>query len=432
MSLITSKIEPCSDSSDSINMTKWFEHWFGSHENQKTHYNQVYYGICHIIGKSGVGKKTRINELIHKFNITKIDVNCLHDRSHYLMNKRTFVGEMKYMMTHRGIEYFIENKKKVIVVHNTHVLRDKRFLDEIFELSTLSGIVTPMLCIFNKDFISERLQSYISKKCNLCYIEQYSRDKIANIFLERNRGISIENIYELIDEYNGNFHQIELGWRELIFENISSKSRYFICKSSSKEDVVVDDNCMEQKNLIERSFTILCNPYVDWSTKFDIVKTNGSLLKLLMSSHICGGLDSDDELTFCDKVDIALDCIEKLVEGETLNGNMLKEHSVFLQWLYPTSRVQHITIKTMTLPNFPSTANLNKMRLYPHSPEEVLYISHFISAFLRENRTKESLKKIRQYYPYFTESFLNELCETLFKLFPGNDLTKKKTAKIFS
>jgi hypothetical protein len=27
---------------------------------------------------------------------------------------------------------------------------------------------------------------------------------------------------------------------------------------------------------------------------------------------------------------------------------------------------------------------------------------------------------------------LNELCQTLFKIFPGNDLTKKRIAKIFT
>ena len=129
----------------------WFEHWF---KNKTSKTNEQIHGICHVVGKSGIGKKTRINELIDEFNISRIDVNCLHDKSHYLINKRTFVNEMKYIMTQRGIEFFIENKKKVIILHNAHVLRDKKFLDEIFQLSTLPDVVTPMLCIFNKDFTS--------------------------------------------------------------------------------------------------------------------------------------------------------------------------------------------------------------------------------------------------------------------------------------
>lgn len=407
----------------------WFEHWF---KNKTDKTNEQIYGICHVIGKSGIGKKTRINELIDEFDISRIDVNCLHDKSHYLMNKRTFVNEMKYLMTHQGIEFFIENKKKVIVVHNAHVLRDKKFLDEIFQLSTHPDVVTPMLCIFNKDFTSERLQTYISKKCNLYYIESYNRDVIANIFSKKNENIDINDIYDLVDEHHGNFHQITLGWKEILFDKLYSKTKFFKKKSDQKEDFAIFDESMEQKSIIERSFSTLCNPAIDWDTKFDVVKTNGSLLKLLMSSHICGGLDSENNMSFSEKIDIASDCIEKLAEGESLQGNMLKEHAVFLQWLYPTSRVSNITIKTMTLPKFPSTANLPTIRLYPHSPDEILYISHFLSHFLGENRTKESLKKIHEYYPYIGESLLNELCQTLFKIFPGNDLTKKRIAKIFA
>ena len=81
------------------------------------------------------------------------------------MNKRTFVQELKYLMSHQGIEYFLENRKKLIIIHNMHILRDKKFLDEIFDLVDIPGVITPILCIFNKNFISERLQSHISKKC---------------------------------------------------------------------------------------------------------------------------------------------------------------------------------------------------------------------------------------------------------------------------
>ena len=93
-------------------MEELFLDWF----NKPGPHNRK--AIAHLIGKSGIGKKTAVNNLLKKHNVGHININCLHNSEHYSMNKRTFVQELKYLMSHQGIEYFLENRKKLIIIHN--------------------------------------------------------------------------------------------------------------------------------------------------------------------------------------------------------------------------------------------------------------------------------------------------------------------------
>ena len=402
-------------------MEEWFDKWFNNKEGNKR-------SIAHFIGKSGIGKKTFIKSLIEKNNIAQIDINCLYDKSHYSMNKRTFVQELKYLMTHRGIEYFLHKKPKLIIIHNMHILRDKKFLDDIFDLTENNNVLSPILCIFNKDFISERLQSHISKKCDIFFMEAhntyYLKEIIRKKSIEINFDISEKNIHNLSYSCDGNIHLLLLHWKE-----------HIICKSLLFNNI--ENNSIEQDesmNVIEKSFRILCNKNIHWNDKMDVVKTNGSLLKLLMSTHVFGGLDKDDSKTFSEKINISLDCMKHLSKGETLSSSSsTRDLLLFLQWFYPTYKVQIITIKTMTLPNFPSTTNLPITRLLPFPPEDILYIAHYFIELFSKNLKNDKIcsKNIIKYYPNFTKDLAYELNTTHFKIFPRKDITKKGINRFF-
>ena len=96
----------------------------------------------------------------------------MHGKSHYDVKKKDFVQEIKYIITHKNIEYFFSGHKTLLLIHNLHTIRDKKFLDELFDLNYLNNIFSPVICVFNRQFISERLISHICKKCEAIYIEK--------------------------------------------------------------------------------------------------------------------------------------------------------------------------------------------------------------------------------------------------------------------
>tara|TARA_Y100000996_G_C22546801_1_gene652163 strand:+ start:310 stop:1524 length:1215 start_codon:yes stop_codon:yes gene_type:complete len=401
-------------------MEEWFLDWFkkpNPPSNRKA--------IAHLIGKSGIGKKTVVNNLLKEYNVGHININCLHNREHYSMNKRTFVQELKYLMSHQGIEYFLENRKKLIIIHNMHILRDKKFLDEIFDLVDIPGVITPILCIFNKNFISERLQSHISKKCECFFMDPLESSKLEGIIETRNKELKIslpDNILKsIIHSSDGNIHLLIMQWKDYIMSN-----------KINTTNAIENEDEDESMNVIEKCFRILCNQSIHWDDKEDIIKVHGSLLKLLMSTHVCTGLD-ESKKSLKEKLKIGMDCMKHLSEGETLGQNS-KDLITFLQWFYPTYKVPIVTIKTMSLPNFPSTTNLPITRLLPYPPEDILYIAHYYLKFFSRDTKKlgvPSDEEIKKYYPNFKKELAYELNTTHFKVFPNQDVTKKKINRFF-
>lgn len=418
----------------------WFDHWYGNRrmENVKP--------IAQYIGKTGVGKKTRIAHLVSNFNLETFDMNCFFEKTSRVLNKRTCIQEFRTLMTQRGIDFYIRGRKHLIVVHNFHLLKDKAFIDDFLELCELKKVMVPIVCILNQTYVSERLLSYISKRCDCFYLHPRTPSELYELAHE-NYGpfMNGDETQALCKKSSGNIRELFLqcnikkiqeltNHRCASFDSIAPIDSFDAVGSTSCVGMNETPSENTSKNTsMGHSFELLCSASVKWKVKHEVVKANGSLLKMLMSTHVCLGLDKQVHTPFPERLNMALDCMSHLSGGEaTLYAKKL---NVYMQWFYPTRKVSNVSIKTMTLPNFPSTSNLPTTRIYPYTSEDICYIAHTVMKFFQKTHSSQgcsidSLKRLFVFYPYLTLELVYKLRTQHSHTFDTTCITKKKLSAL--
>ena len=454
-------------------MESWLSHWFTKNGNverndesvdfvdsgniiedtfESCHFDKVDVArpIVHLIGNTGIGKKHFMMRMSKKYNMIPIEINTILDTTYSIGNKNTFLQNLENLMTHQGIEYFLTGKKKVIIVHGMHLLKDKKLYDEIFDICETRKILAPVICLMNKSYVSERLITFLSKRSNV-YILKPKGDMIMRKVLEDwnvENGIELteEAMTAIIKKAQGNFYYLGVLWRDAVYtfyENMESDDWCDIMGSKEIKGCDTDGNEKHEvseklnlttKNTIEHAFRVLCDRNIRWVVKEDVIKMHGSLLKLLMSKHVCGGIDKMHDKSFDEKLDVGLKCMRQLSEGETLGHsgtNSAKELAMYMCWVYPTLMVDHVTIKTMVLPNYPSTINLSSTKVDPYTPDNTLYIAYVVHLFLTDCLTTKEYKGIEHYYERLEKGDVYEMNYTYFKLFTWNETLSKKKINIY-
>ena len=105
------------------------------------------------------------------------------------------------IVTNRNIEFYLTGKKDVVVIHNLHVITEKAFYDDMLKLNSDVEFVTPVICILNKNYISERFLSYMTKNCIVFNYPKKSQEELESILKEYGKQYGLKTIpNELINE----------------------------------------------------------------------------------------------------------------------------------------------------------------------------------------------------------------------------------------
>tara|TARA_Y100000389_G_scaffold153331_1_gene153539 strand:- start:10875 stop:12143 length:1269 start_codon:yes stop_codon:yes gene_type:complete len=377
-------------------------------------------GLVFLIGDIGVGKKTFINKIINKNSYRCININCVYDKDHSRLKKKTFVNELKHMVTNRNIEYFLTGKKDVVLIHNLHVITDKAFYDELHNLKNTTRFVTPVICILNRHFISERFLSYITKNCITFYHKPKSPQELMKILEDSAKDFGLKRVptsfHSKIENSNGNIYSLLTQLRQY-----SLTKDFYVNTSYNKID----------KNIVTKCFDDLCNPNNSWIKKQDYIKSQGSLVRLLMPSHIFNGLDEDSTKTTNEKLDITIKCLDKMAHGERVSGNNHTFYTSLLQCIYPTLLVKNTTIKSMILSNCYSSSNTTTLPrlLGPHPDDQYIYIIYYIIIAIELEQVRKKIEDItpwKTWLPNISKTGLNELQQKHFRIFSNYNITKKK------
>ena len=347
----------------------------------------------------------------------------------------------------------MSGRKSVILIHNLHTFRDKAFLDQLFDLNLLKNIESPVICIFNKLLISERLISHICKKCLAIYILPNSFDELKSILIQYHKKHNFDEsiltdrfIQDSVSSCQGNIHKLFILWKYFIL-NYGTRHEpihdEFINRDHQYQEPYQEDQ-ENSKSLICSFFDILCKKDVPFYKKIDTIKIYGSLLKLLMNTHICSGLMILD-MPHSDRLKMCIHLMKYLSMGDTIKGIFNINFSHILQCIIPTYLVNVITIKSLILPSFPSTSYNQIVRIRPHHPDQALFISlfmikYFLCVFdynVKKKNIQESqlllnsMNKWRTVIESFDKEFIHEINLKFFKLFPQYIISKKKSNKFF-
>jgi hypothetical protein len=435
-----------------LDIDSWFDHTYK--QKIKKH------SIIHFIGDAGIGKKKKIYELAKSYNVNTLDINCIHGKSHLDIKKKEFTAEIKYIITHKNIEFYLTGKETLLVIHNLHIIRDKLFLDELFDLNSTPNISSSIICIFNKMFISERLISHISKKCTAFYMLKKCKHELRNI-LEENHKLHINlNFIHLSEKFidhaietsNGNIYSLLIAWKKHILISLDTEPCLFLDFQDNENDYGNDGNDYENdykentKTLIGNCFEKLCDKNIPFYKKIDLTKIYSSLLKLLMSKHICNGLDRIS-IPFVDKLKLCKNMMTSLSKGDSIQGKYNLNYATILQCIYPTFVIDNSTIKSLILPSYPSTSNNQVVRIYPHHPEQGIFIyvflikyltvifdNHTASKKMKKNEDHFLLKNIQDWKNIilnFDNNLVYESTLKYYKLFPNYTISKKKINRFF-
>ena len=203
---------------------------------------------------------------------------------------------------------------------------------------------------------------------------------------------------------------------------------YALTKSLSKNNYHC---CKIDKNIVTKCFNDLCNQDESWARKQDIIKSQGSLIRLLMPSHVFAGLDQDETKDLKISHEIATMCMKNLAAGESLSGTNNTIYASLLQCIYPTFKVQNTTIKSMVLSNCQSTSNMCVLPrlLYPHPEEQYIYILYYIIEAIELEQARKKIKDETEWHswlPCLSKSGLNELQQKYLKIFSKYNISKKK------
>tara|TARA_B100000614_G_scaffold55103_1_gene47822 strand:- start:10438 stop:11703 length:1266 start_codon:yes stop_codon:yes gene_type:complete len=394
------------------------ENWFVDVSLEKTEPTLVYY-----VGSTGVGKKTEVNRIINNEDYRCININCIYDKDHSRFKKKNFVSELCHIITNKNIEFFLSGKKDVVIIHNLHVITDKSFYDELLDLKSKVKFVTPVICILNKSYISERFLSYMTKNCYVFNCVPKTNEQIKLILDNVSRRLcgsdTPKYIIDIIPSVNGNIYAIVTQLKNYILTGHLNKN----LSQFNKID----------KNIVSKCFQDLCDTKGthSWTAKLDIIKSQGSLIRLLMPSHVFAGLDACENIDFKTKHIISTNCMKNLSKGENISGTINSSYSSLLQCIYPTIKVSNPTIKNMILSNCQSTNNITNLPrlLYPHPEEQFIYILHYIIQAIELEQSRKKHKDCTNWntwLPELSKLGLNELQQKYFKIFKNTSITKKK------
>ena len=259
--------------------------------------------LIHFIGSVGVGKKTYIEQITKELNYKCIHINCLYDKDHTYFKKKNFVTSLKHIVTNRNIEFLISGMKDIVVIHNLHVMHEKSFFDQLLKLKKEVKFVTPVICILNSNYISERFLTYITKDCIVFKQEPKSYEELLQILTNAVKEYNIEVtpnvLIESINECKGNIYSIltkvkQYSFTHNIITNENSKSNHF------------------DKHIVSKCFTELCSKNIHLRRKHEIIKAQGSLIRLLMPNHVFQGLDINENYSFKEKIELSIKCMDYL------------------------------------------------------------------------------------------------------------------------
>lgn len=400
-----------------IDISDWFE---------KLNTNNIKPSICFYIGEMGTGKKRKLLELTEKYGYTVTHLNWLHNKHHSSIKKKTFVQDLKHIITNRNIEFFLTGSRDIVIIHNIHIMNDKALFDEINKMNMefSKNIVTPVIFIVNQTFVSERLLTHMTKSCYLSFHKRLMYEELSEILvskLEKNniKDISKEDHDIIIESSKGNIFSLITQTNNLI---ITGKMTSYP-QLTKKVD----------KNIVMKCFEELCGNG-KWSSKHKFIKPHESLMRLLMPNHIAKGLDLDETITFEEKLKLAEKSTKSLLLSENVMGKYVPSYSSLLQCIGPTLFVKKVSIKTMVLSNCQSTNSntvLEKI-LYPHSSEQYAMLLQFLCLYIEKEQGKLSFSEPIQWnklIPNISKSNLNELQQIHLKIFKEHNITKKMVNK---
>lgn len=376
--------------------------------------------LIHFIGSIGVGKKTYIEQITKELNYKCIHINCLYDKDHTYFKKKNFVTSLKHIVTNRNIEFLISGMKDIVIIHNLHIMHEKSFFDQLLKLKKEVKFVTPVICILNSNYISERFLTYITKDCIVFKQNPKSHNDLLDILTDAVKQYNMSTIpNELIESINqckGNIYSILTKAKQYSF------TKNFITNENSKSNHF-------DKHIVSKCFTELCSKNIHLRRKYEIIKAQGSLIRLLMPNHVFQGLDINEKLNFNEKINLSIKCMNYLSKGDKLSVTN-NAYAALLQCIYPTTMIQEVTVKNMVLSNYHSSNVLCLSQiLYPHPADQYVYILHYIINAIELEQCRKKYKDQTEWstwLPCLDRKGLNELQHKYLKLFPNSSITKKK------
>tara|TARA_Y100000389_G_C17454236_1_gene516948 strand:- start:1318 stop:2574 length:1257 start_codon:yes stop_codon:yes gene_type:complete len=396
--------------------------WFCKLESHEISPSILFY-----IGEMGTGKKTKLNSLINHYGYTVSNMNWLHDKNHSVIKKKTFVHDLKHMISNRNIEYYLTGKKDIAVIHNSHIISDKGIFDAITCLNTEPHVtfVTPVIFIINQTFVSERLLTHMTKSSYVCYhkkIDCETVEKIVREQVERFNGEMNEEIHQIVQSFDGNVTKLKTNIRQYLITNVNNQ---------------ITGNLKSEKNIVFKCFDILCNENFKWQYKSKCIKPHESLIRLLMPNHVAKGLDANTEISIREKIKIAENCLRSLKNSECVIGKHINGFQTLLQSIYPTILVPNVTIKTMILSNCQSTSSNSSLEriLHPYKKEQFALILKFIYDSIKIEQCRQKTNDTLEWniwLPNISKCSLNELQQLHLKIFNEKVLTKKMVNRFFT
>lgn len=318
--------------------------------------------MCYFIGESGIGKKTWLNECVSKLKFKQIHVNTLYNKNHHYYPKKNLISEIENIVFSRNIETFFTNIRDVVILHNMHTIIDKIFFDSFLKkFKNNKCLCTQIICIIDTGKISERFLDYIIKKCDTFQMNPKSEATLVEIFKKNAIEMKIKypnDFDSIVRESNGNFHFMET---QLLQH--TSTSMYH----SSSDSIKID------KHIIENNFKFLCDKNVNLNYKLDLVRAQQSLFRLLIVRHVINGLDIDQSKTFDIKLDISIDCIQKICDADKITHPKNSTHIYMQQIIFPTTIIENPSIKGICLSN-QHNENVISDSFKPFEKKEFLYI----------------------------------------------------------
>lgn len=395
--------------------------WFSEVAKNKIKPTLVYY-----IGDNGTGKKTHVNDIVEMNGYKAININCIYDKDHSRLKKKTFVSELSHIVTNRNIEFFLTGVRDIVIIHNLHVITDKGFFDDLMKVKNSVDFVTPVVCIINRNFISERFLTYITKGCFTFYHRHKTTDELKEIATSAFREYGINKMPKTFEnkivDCNGNIY------------HMLSQLRQYALTNDFQDDFENNDT---DKNIVTKCFSDLCSTKFSWSKKQEVIKSQGSLVRLLMPNHIFAGLDKDTTKTEEEKYNISINCMNMMSYGETVEGMNYPVFTTLLQCVYPTVLVRNPTIKSMVLSNCQSSSNMDTLPrlLTPHPDDQYIYIIYCLMESIELEQLRRKNKddiEWTKWLPRISKSGLNELQQKHFKILNLHNITKKKINRFLS
>ena len=308
--------------------------------------------ICYIIGEIGIGKKKFVNDYNKFYNLKSINLNFIRNTRHIYVKKKTFLQELP-KICQKNIHSFFNTQNEIIVIHNIEDVNDKIYHDKLMNLKKI--ITKPIIIIVNSRNTSERFINYITQKNPCIFLKSKTIPEIEMIYKKKCSDLDIDYPAEfsnVISKNNGNLTKINTRFSEFLISSCD------IEKTDIKSHILKND-----KFVVKNSFKILCDESISWDKKMTLIRSQGALFKTLMIRHISSGLDEKSNLSFKEKLDVAIEIFDKM----TLSGDSFFYSNKFVSLtkiLYPTLKIKNPTINNIILSkSYNSSENVKKSHI---------------------------------------------------------------------